>query len=83
MITCYTFIDLLPGYLAKELLARQRAQCRWHVGWCADCTIYLRNYQATIVLSKASFASAGPPPVTDTLAEDFVQSLLSLIPAPI
>ncbi len=52
-MTCREFVDSLAEYLDAEQSAAMLAECEAHLDECGDCRAFLRNYQATIHLTKS------------------------------
>lgn len=52
-MTCREFVDSLAEYLDAEQSAAMLAACEAHLDECGDCRAFLRNYRATIHLTKS------------------------------
>lgn len=53
-MTCREFVDSLADYLDAEQSAAILADCEAHLDECGDCRAFLRNFQATIRLTKSA-----------------------------
>ncbi len=58
-MTCREFVDSLAEYLDAEQSAAMLAECEAHLDECGDCRAFLRNYQATMRLTKSMHQDNG------------------------
>ncbi|QLC20769.1 zf-HC2 domain-containing protein [Parasphingopyxis sp. CP4] len=58
MIDCQEFETFIIAYFDDELTPRQRLIFNMHLRVCRECREYLRAYQASMTLARASAASA-------------------------
>lgn len=75
-MTCREFIHFLTEYRSGELSQKQRTKFERHLAECADCLAYLRSYEETITLGKASFADPDAP-VPQDVPEELIQAILA------
>jgi len=75
-MTCREFTDFLIDYVEGDLPAASRAAFEAHLGECADCVTYLRNYEETIRLGKA-VCKEDHDAVGDDVPEELVQAILA------
>jgi anti-sigma factor RsiW len=57
-LSCREIADFLLAYLDDELPSAPRAAFEAHLGECDACVRYLRDYQATVRLSRAALRQA-------------------------
>jgi len=60
------------SYLDDELPGDQRSEFERHLAVCPSCVNYLRTYEKTVLLTKAS----AQDPVPDEVPESLVQAIL-------
>jgi len=76
-ITCQELLDFLYLYLENELPPDRRHEFERHLAVCEACRSYIRQYEATIRLGKAAYASAGAgSEVPVDTPEKLVQAIL-------
>ena len=73
-MTCQQLIDFIMSYLDRELPADQRAEFDRHLAVCPPCVNYLRTYERTVLLAKASTNE----PVPEEVPESLVQAILAV-----
>src|SRR5262245_58065191 len=66
-ITCQELIDFIDSYRDNELAAEQRTEFERHLVECPSCVAYLKTYEQTIVLARASADDALPADVPESL----------------
>jgi anti-sigma factor RsiW len=71
-VTCREFADFVMAYLDGELDATLRSRFENHLGDCADCVRYLREYRATVRAGQVAYADELPAGVP----EDLVKAIL-------
>jgi anti-sigma factor RsiW len=71
-ITCQQLIDFIMSYLENELPEAQRNEFDRHMAVCPSCVDYLKTYEKTIVLAKAS----ADDPVPEEVPESLIQAIL-------
>lgn len=71
-ITCRQLIDFIASYRENELTPFQRAEFERHLAMCPSCVAYLKTYDQTVMLAKAS--AAEPPP--DDVPESLLKAIL-------
>lgn len=76
ILTCREFTDFLMEYLSGELSGRERTEFEWHRADCPDCAAYLKSYEATVKLGKASFPDLDAA-VPQDVPEELVQAILA------
>lgn len=78
-MTCREFVERLATHLAGEAPRGERSAVDEHLSVCADCVRYLRSYELTIRLEKASSAERGEPD-DEAVADDLVRIVLAARP---
>jgi NMD protein affecting ribosome stability and mRNA decay len=71
-ITCQQLIDFIAQYRDQELSSHERVEFERHLAVCPSCVAYLRTYEQTVLLAKAS---AGDP-VPEEIPEPLVKAIL-------
>ncbi len=71
-MTCREFAEFVMAYLDGELEEDLRRRFNEHLGECADCVRYLREYRATIQAGQLAYADEPPADVP----EDLVKAIL-------
>jgi anti-sigma factor RsiW len=74
-VTCREFADFIADYFSNELAAEIRARFDRHLQLCPNCRRYLRSYQESVTLAKATF-STDQSPVPADVPEQLVQAIL-------
>lgn len=52
LLTCQEVIDYLTEYLEGQLPAGEHARMDEHLAVCPECVAYLKNFRATIAVTK-------------------------------
>jgi anti-sigma factor RsiW len=68
-ITCQQLIDFIGRYRDDELDARARSEFDRHLGVCPSCVAYLKTFEQTVLLAKASSQEPVPPDVPESLVK--------------
>jgi len=71
-ITCQQLIDFIASYRDNDLAPDQRSEFVRHLAVCPSCVAYLKTYEQTVLLARAS---AGEP-VPDEIPEPLVKAIL-------
>jgi anti-sigma factor RsiW len=71
-ITCQQLIDFIASYRDNELTPDQRAEFDRHLAVCPSCVAYLKTYEQTVLLAKASAGETAP----DDIPEPLVKAIL-------
>jgi anti-sigma factor RsiW len=71
-ITCQQLIDFIARYRENELTTEQRAEFDRHLAVCPSCVAYLKSYEQTVLLAKAS----ADEPVPEEIPEPLVRAIL-------
>ena len=66
-MTCQQLIDFIGRYRENELASDERAEFERHLGVCPSCVAYLKTYEQTVLLAKASADEPVPPDVPESL----------------
>jgi anti-sigma factor RsiW len=56
LLTCREVLDYLTEYLGGTLAPDERARLDEHLALCPECVAYLKNFQATIAMSRRACA---------------------------
>lgn len=73
-ITCQELIDFIASYRDNELSPDQRVEFERHLSVCPSCVAYLKTYEQTIALTRAT----GDDPVPEEVPESLVRAILAL-----
>lgn len=72
-ITCQELIDFIASYRDDELSAEQRVEFERHLAVCPSCVAYLKTYEQTIALARAT----GDETVPEDVPESLIQAILN------
>jgi anti-sigma factor RsiW len=75
-MTCREFTGFIMDYHAGELAAATVAAFERHLSLCPNCVQYLRQYEATVALTRAAFSDPDASVPTD-VPEELVQAILA------
>jgi len=73
-ITCRQLIDFIGSYRDNELTPDQRAEFERHLSVCPSCVNYLKTYEQTITLARASADDAVPEDVPELLVQAILRA---------
>ena len=73
-ITCQQLIDFISSYRENELTAEQRVEFERHLAVCPSCIAYLKTYEQTVLLAKASADDVVPDEIPDSLVKAIVEA---------
>ncbi|WP_282608839.1 anti-sigma factor [Pelagibius sp. Alg239-R121] len=76
MITCNEFEDFVLAYLEEELPAHQCTIFKMHLKVCRECREYLRAYEASMTLTKASLKTEETD-LPESVPQDLVAAVLA------
>lgn len=76
MITCNEFEDFILAYLEDELSSGQRAIFKMHLSVCRECRDYLKAYEASMELTKATMTTEETA-LPESVPEDLVAAVLA------
>lgn len=68
-MTCQQLIDFIGRYREQELAADERVEFERHLAECESCVAYLKTYEQTVLLAKASADDRLPPEVPESLVK--------------
>jgi anti-sigma factor RsiW len=71
-ITCQQLIAFIASYRENELTRDQHAEFERHLAVCPSCVAYLKTYEETVLLAKAS----ADDPVPEEIPEPLVKAIL-------
>ena len=71
-ITCQQLIEFISRYRDHELTTQEHAEFERHLAVCPSCVAYLKTYEQTAALAKASVDD----PVPDDIPEPLVNAIL-------
>lgn len=71
-ITCQQLIDFIASYRDDELTTDQRGEFERHLAVCPSCVAYLKTYEQTVLLTRAS----ADDPVPEEIPEALVKAIL-------
>jgi anti-sigma factor RsiW len=74
LLTCQEVLDYLTEYLEGRLPAGEHARMDEHLAACPPCLAYLRNFQATIAITKQACSD---DPQLAQIPEELVQAILA------
>jgi anti-sigma factor RsiW len=66
-MTCQQLIDFIGRYRDDDLAPDERESFEQHLAICPSCAAYLKTYEQTILLAKASADEPVPPDVPESL----------------
>jgi anti-sigma factor RsiW len=66
-ITCQQLIDFIASYRDHELTPDQQVEFERHLAVCPSCVAYLKTYDQTVMLAKASADDSPPDEVPESL----------------
>jgi anti-sigma factor RsiW len=72
-MTCQQLIDFIMGYLENQLPQEERSEFDRHLAVCPSCVNYVKTYERTVLLAKAS----ADDPVPEDVPESLVQAILA------
>jgi anti-sigma factor RsiW len=75
-VTCREFADFIADYFADGLDAETRARFNRHIAQCANCRVYLLNYQTTGAIGRRAF-HADDDRLPDDVPRELIASVLS------
>jgi anti-sigma factor RsiW len=67
LITCQQLIDFIGSYRDHELTAEERGEFERHLAVCPSCVAYLKTYEQTVLLAKATADDALPEGIPERL----------------
>ena len=73
-ITCRQLIDFVASYRENELTPEQRVEFERHLAVCPSCVAYLKTYEQTVLLAKASADDAVPDDIPDPLVKAILEA---------
>ena len=68
-MTCQQLIDFIGRYRENELSGDERTEFDRHLEICPSCVAYLKTYEQTVLLAKASTDQPIPPEVPESLVK--------------
>ena len=71
-ITCQQLIEFISRYREHGLTSHEQAEFERHLAVCPSCVAYLKTYEQTVLLAKAS----AHDPVPDGIPEPLVKAIL-------
>jgi anti-sigma factor RsiW len=74
-MTCQQLIDFIGRYRENELSSDERAEFDRHLAICPSCVAYLKTYEQTVLLAKASSQDAVPGDVPDSLVKGILAAI--------
>ena len=75
-ITCQQLIDFIASYRENALTRDQRAEFERHLDVCPSCVAYLKTYEQTVLLAKASADEAVPDEIPEPLVKAILEARL-------
>jgi anti-sigma factor RsiW len=66
-MTCEQLVDFIGRYRDDELSRDERELFEQHLAGCPSCTAYLKTYEQTILLTRASADEPVPADVPESL----------------
>ena len=74
-MTCRDLTDFLEAYTSHELADDVRVVFERHLEGCANCRVFLQQYEATVVAGKQAYVNIEESPVPDDLVRAIISSL--------
>jgi anti-sigma factor RsiW len=68
-ITCQQLIDFIASYRENELAHDEREEFERHLSVCPSCVAYLKTYEQTVLLAKASADDQVPEEIPEPLVK--------------
>jgi anti-sigma factor RsiW len=68
-MTCQQLIEFIGRYRDHELAEDVRTEFDRHLAACPSCVAYLKTYEQTVLLAKASADDLVPPDVPESLVK--------------
>jgi anti-sigma factor RsiW len=75
-ITCQQLIDFIASYRENELTKDQHAEFERHLAVCPSCVAYLKTYEETVLLAKASADQPAPEDIPEPLVRAILEARL-------
>ena len=75
-MTCRELVEFLDDYLTGALSEEERQAFNHHLAQCPSCVAYMKTYQTSVELGKASLGSPEDA-VPEAVPEDLVQAILA------
>jgi len=75
-MTCQQLAEFIDRYRDNELASDVRAQFEQHLAVCPACVAYLKTYDQSVLLAKAS----ADDPVPADVPESLVKAILAALP---
>lgn len=73
-MTCQDLVAFMLDYVDGTLPADVRARFDAHLEECDDCRAYLKDYRATVDITREVAAHDDPPALPDSLVRAIVDS---------
>ena len=73
-MTCQQLIEFIGRYRDNELAEDERTEFDRHLAICPSCVAYLKTYEQTVLLAKASADKPVPPDVPESLVKAILAS---------
>ena len=73
-MTCQQLIEFIARYREGELTPAERTAFEQHLAICPSCTAYLKTYERTILLTKASADEPVPSDVPESLIKAILEA---------
>ena len=68
-MTCQQLTEFIGRYRDNELAEEVRTEFDRHLAACPSCVAYLKTYEQTVLLAKASADNSVPPDVPESLVK--------------
>ena len=75
-ITCRQLIDFVASYREHELTAEQQTEFERHLAVCPSCVAYLKTYEQTVLLARASADDPVPAEIPEPLVRAILEARL-------
>jgi anti-sigma factor RsiW len=73
-ITCQQLIDFIASYRENALTRAQRTEFERHLEVCPSCVAYLKTYEQTVLLAKASADEPAPNEIPEPLVKAILEA---------
>jgi anti-sigma factor RsiW len=73
-ITCQQLVEFISRYRDRELTAEEHSEFERHLAACPSCVAYLKTYEQTVLLAKASAHDQVPDEIPERLVNAILEA---------